>query len=44
MGQFNTVLNILVNEDNKIPQVTLHYVLLKIKATLTNATPLQRAP
>lgn len=43
-GQFNTVGSILVNEDNKIPRVTLHYVLLKTKATLTNTEPLQRAP
>lgn len=39
-GQFNTVLRILVNEDHKIPRVTLHYVLLKTKATLTNTKPL----
>lgn len=43
-GQFNTVGTILVNEDNKIPRVTLHYVLLKSKATLTNTEPPQRAP
>lgn len=43
-GQFNTVGSILVNEDNKIPRVTLHYVLLKTKATLMNTEPLQRAP